>query len=143
MEDSIQITVIAAGFDESTSSSKPSQRRPETRRSAQWSASSLERPSHKGASLRQPSSSSGRNGGNYYDELLKEATETVLTTGVASASALQRRLHVGFSRAARLIDMMEQLGIVGTGDKVRQREILADEDTAKEILEKAGCIGEE
>ena len=81
--------------------------------------------------------------GSYDDDLLAEAAETVLATGVASARALQRRLPVSFSRASRLIDMMEQLEIVGPGDEVRQREILADKDTAKEILEKAGCVGKE
>ncbi|MCR5336580.1 MAG: DNA translocase FtsK, partial [Synergistes sp.] len=89
----------------------------------------------------QGSGSSGGNGGSFDDELLEEAVETVLSTGIASASGLQRRLRVGFSRASRLIDMMEQLGIVGAADGARPREILVDEDTAKEILEDAGCGG--
>lgn len=91
----------------------------------------------------QTGSSSGGNGGSFDDELLEEAVDTVLATGIASASGLQRRLRVGFSRASRLIDMMEQLGIVGAADGARPREILVDEDTAKEILEEAGSGGEE
>ena len=91
----------------------------------------------------QGGGSSGRNGETYDDELLEEAVETVLASGIASASFLQRRLRVGFSRASRLIDMMEQLGIVGAADGARPREIMVDEDTAKEILEEAASGGEE
>ena len=84
----------------------------------------------------------GGNGGTFDDELLEEAVETVMTTGIASASGLQRRLRVGFSRASRLIDMMEQLGIVGPADGARPREILVDEDGADELLENARNGGE-
>lgn len=71
------------------------------------------------------------------DDLLEDAISTVMTTGIASASGLQRRLRVGFSRASRLIDMMEQLGIVGPADGARSREILVDEEGAEELLKKA------
>lgn len=81
--------------------------------------------------------SGGASGGTFDDDLLEEAIETVLSTGIASASGLQRRLRVGFSRASRLIDMMEQLGIVGPADGARAREILVDEDGARELLEEA------
>ena len=84
----------------------------------------------------------GGNGGTFDDELLEEAVETVMTTGIASASGLQRRLRVGFSRASRLIDMMEQLGIVGPADGARPREILVNEDGADELLENARNGGE-
>lgn len=89
----------------------------------------------------QGNGASGGNGGDYDDELLQEALETVMSTGIASASGLQRRLRVGFSRASRLIDMMEQLGIVGAADGARPREILVDEETAKELLEDAESGG--
>ena len=79
----------------------------------------------------------GNGGGTFDDDLLEEAVETVMSTGIASASGLQRRLRVGFSRASRLIDMMEQLGIVGPADGARPREILVDEDGAEELLENA------
>ncbi len=79
----------------------------------------------------------GASGGTFDDDLLEEAVETVLATGIASASGLQRRLRVGFSRASRLIDMMEQLGIVGPADGSRPREILVDEDGAQELLDEA------
>ena len=71
------------------------------------------------------------------DDMLEDAIDTVLSTGIASASGLQRRLRVGFSRASRLIDMMEQLGIVGPADGARAREILVDESGAKELLDNA------
>lgn len=77
------------------------------------------------------------NDGTFDDEMLEEAVEMVLSTGIASASGLQRRLRIGFSRASRLIDMMEQLGIVGPADGARPRDILVDEDTARELMEDA------
>lgn len=61
----------------------------------------------------------------------------MLATGIASASGLQRRLRVGFSRASRLIDMMEQLGIVGPADGSRPRDLLVDEEGAQELLDEA------
>ncbi|MDO4560990.1 MAG: DNA translocase FtsK 4TM domain-containing protein [bacterium] len=90
----------------------------------------------------QGGGAAGGNGGVFDDDLLEEAVETVMTTGIASASGLQRRLRVGFSRASRLIDMMEQLGIVGPADGARPREILVDEEGARELLEDAGNGGE-
>lgn len=75
--------------------------------------------------------------GTYDDELLPQALETVMATGVASASGLQRRLRVGFSRASRLIDMLSQIGIIGEADGSRPREILVDEETATNMLERA------
>ena len=68
------------------------------------------------------------------DPLLEEAVEVVLATGIASASRLQRQLRIGFTRAARLIDTMEQLGIVGPQEGSKPRDILIDEDRAREIL---------
>ncbi len=58
------------------------------------------------------------------DELYDEAVKVVLESGQASASILQRRLRLGFTRAARLIDMMEEEGIVGPYRGARPREIL-------------------
>jgi S-DNA-T family DNA segregation ATPase FtsK/SpoIIIE len=72
--------------------------------------------------------------GGFDDALLEEAVKVVTSTGVASTSGLQRRLRVGFTRAGRLIDMMEKAGIVGPADGARPREILVDEEDAEEIL---------
>jgi S-DNA-T family DNA segregation ATPase FtsK/SpoIIIE len=61
------------------------------------------------------------------DELLTEAIKLVVTHQQGSISLIQRRLRVGYSRAARLIDMMEQLGIVGAFTGSKAREVLVDE----------------
>jgi len=74
---------------------------------------------------------------NLEDPLLEEAVSIILQTGIASASRLQRQLKIGFTRAARLIDTMEQLGMVGPQEASRPREILVDEDKAEEILRQA------
>ena len=50
---------------------------------------------------------------NEYDELLPQAVDVIFETGQASVSMLQRRLKLGYSRAARLVDQMEERGIVG------------------------------
>ncbi len=68
------------------------------------------------------------------DPMIRQAVNAVLESGIASASRLQRQLRVGFTRAARLVDAMETLGIVGPQEGSKPREILVDEDLAEEIL---------
>ena len=58
-----------------------------------------------------------------YDELLPAAVEVVLESGQASVSMLQRRLKLGYSRAARLVDQMEEMGIVGPS-RLKARQLL-------------------
>ncbi|OGZ40629.1 MAG: hypothetical protein A3B04_02955 [Candidatus Portnoybacteria bacterium RIFCSPLOWO2_02_FULL_39_11] len=70
------------------------------------------------------SSSGGESGAD--DDLYNEARETVIQSGKASASLLQRRLRVGYARAARLLDMLEDNGVVGPGDGAKPREVLVD-----------------
>ncbi len=67
-------------------------------------------------------------GENDDDELLNEAIETVKSARKASASLLQRRLKVGYARAARLLDMMEERGIIGPGDGAKPREVFYNND---------------
>jgi len=62
-------------------------------------------------------------GGSNEDELFEEAVKLVREAKKASASLLQRRLSVGYARAARLIDIMEQKGIVGPGEGAKPREV--------------------
>ncbi len=57
------------------------------------------------------------------DEMYDEAVEMVRESGKASASYLQRRLKVGYARAARLLDLMENNGLIGPGDGAKAREI--------------------
>ncbi len=58
------------------------------------------------------------------DDLLPEARDLVVAAGKASASLLQRRLKVGYARAARLLDLMEQQGVIGPGEGAKPRAIL-------------------
>ncbi len=58
------------------------------------------------------------------DELLSDAKEVIVQAGKASASLLQRRLKVGYARAARLLDLLEEQGIIGPGDGAKPRDIL-------------------
>ena len=58
------------------------------------------------------------------DELYEAAKEEVLRAGKASTSYLQRKLAVGYSRAARLVDMLEKNGIIGPGHGAKPREVL-------------------
>lgn len=58
------------------------------------------------------------------DELFEEAKNTVVQAGKASASYLQRRLKIGYARAARLLDLLEERGIIGPGDGAKPREVL-------------------
>ena len=60
------------------------------------------------------------------DELYDKAVETVLQSGQASASHLQRRLKLGYARAARIIDQMEGEGLIGPSEGSKPREILVD-----------------
>jgi len=62
------------------------------------------------------------------DDLFDDAVRFVVQSGQASTSMLQRRFRVGFSRAGRLIDMMEQDGIIGPADGSKPREILVPKD---------------
>lgn len=61
------------------------------------------------------------------DELFDDAVNVVKEAKKASASLLQRRLAVGYARAARLLDMMENRGIIGPGDGAKPREVYLDE----------------
>ena len=67
------------------------------------------------------------------DDLYDEAARLVVSTGQASISYLQRRLRVGFSRAARLVDMMEAEGIVSAAMGGKPREVLVDKGYFEEV----------
>jgi S-DNA-T family DNA segregation ATPase FtsK/SpoIIIE len=58
------------------------------------------------------------------DELFKDAVEVVCQYDRASASLLQRRLSVGYARAARIVDQLESAGVVGPADGSKPREVL-------------------
>jgi S-DNA-T family DNA segregation ATPase FtsK/SpoIIIE len=67
------------------------------------------------------------------DDLYDEAARIVVSSGQASISYLQRRLRIGFSRAARLIDMMEAEGLVSAGAGGKAREVLVKKDYFEEV----------
>lgn len=87
--------------------------------------------------LEQQKKSVSARGGFSKDEFFDEAVKMVLETGQASVSMLQRRLRLGYTRAARLIDAMEEEGIVGPFRGSKPREILIKEyqDKSEEPLE--------
>ena len=58
------------------------------------------------------------------DELYSQALEIIKSEGKASTSFLQRKLQIGYNRAARIIDMMEEKGIVSKANHVGKREVL-------------------
>ncbi len=69
------------------------------------------------------------------DEVYEEAKRVILETGQASVSMVQRRLGLGYTRAARLIDMMEEEGVVGPYRGAKPREILIERPNAKKDKE--------
>ncbi|MGH7259904.1 MAG: DNA translocase FtsK 4TM domain-containing protein [Nitrospiraceae bacterium] len=69
------------------------------------------------------------------DEVYEQAKELVISSGQASASLIQRRLRVGYPRAARMIEQMEQEGIVGAPGRDGRREVLVRRGTAGEELD--------
>jgi S-DNA-T family DNA segregation ATPase FtsK/SpoIIIE len=62
------------------------------------------------------------------DELYDEAKETVIEFQKASTSLIQRTLKVGYGRAARLMDMLEENGVIAKGDGAKPREVLMKEE---------------
>lgn len=69
------------------------------------------------------------------DELFAEAARVVVEAGQASVSLLQRRLRVGYTRAARLIDQLEEAGIVGPYEGSKPRLVFKNRDVVKSLLE--------
>lgn len=67
------------------------------------------------------------------DDLYDQAAKIVVSSGQASISYLQRRLRIGFSRAARLVDMMEADGLVSSGTTGKPREVLVKPDYFEEV----------
>ena len=76
----------------------------------------------------------GAAAGGSTDELFEEAAKIIVRHQQGSVSLLQRRLKVGYSRAARLIDELEAAGIVGPFDGSKAREVLVETDAELEII---------
>ena len=69
------------------------------------------------------------------DELYEEARVTVTEAGKASTSYLQRKLRIGYARAARLMDMLEERGVIGAGDGAKPREVIDSSAGYGEVAE--------
>ena len=78
---------------------------------------------------------------NGYDELLPAAIEVVLEVGQASVSMLQRRLKLGYGRAARLVDQMEEKGVVGPFEGSKPRQLLITKEQWQEMRYRQGMDG--
>lgn len=74
------------------------------------------------------------------DPLLAEAKEVIMQAKKASASLLQRRLRVGYARAARILDLLEAQGVIGPGDGAKPRDVLigsGDNDTISDTADES------
>jgi len=74
---------------------------------------------------------------DFDDPMLEEAIRIVVNAGQASVSMLQRRLRLGYSRAARLVDMMEAKGIVGAYEGSKPRSVMITPEELNEMINKA------
>lgn len=87
-------------------------------------------PSYNDEVISQPVQLNGKGGivmgggGDDLDSSWNEAVEVVVTSGKASTSFLQRKLRIGYGRASRLMDMMEERGIIGPADGAKPRQVL-------------------
>ena len=76
----------------------------------------------------------GQGNGKQEDDLLPDAVRIVMDSGSASISMIQRRLRVGYARAARLVDIMEQMKLVSGFDGSKPRKVLIDEAGYAELF---------
>lgn len=81
------------------------------------------------------------------EELLQEAKDVILRAGKASASLLQRRLRIGYARAARVLDILEERGFIGPSDGAKPREIIEEaweeEETQSELGEEPSEVDQD
>jgi DNA segregation ATPase FtsK/SpoIIIE, S-DNA-T family len=100
---------------------------------AQYEENFLAAPHEEGEDGGIASGGDGEGGDDEHDELYQDAVRIVLEYGKASTSLLQRRLRIGYGRAAHLIDLMERDGIVGAADGPKPREVLKRPDWLSEV----------
>ncbi|MGD0213016.1 MAG: DNA translocase FtsK [Terriglobales bacterium] len=102
---------------------------------AQYQEKFLETPKEDRAAAGDGTDDSGEISADDNDPLFNDAVRLVIEFGKASTSLLQRRLRIGYGRAAHLIDLMERDGIVGAADGPKPREVLKRPDWISEIEE--------
>ena len=95
-----------------------------------------------GDSSAAPEKESGSIAGEY-DDMLPQAAEVVLEMKQCSVSMLQRRLKLGYSRAARIVDQMEELGIVGPYEGAKPRSVPIDRNGWNQIQVQLGLASED
>ena len=76
------------------------------------------------------------------DNLYEDARATVEAAGRASTSYLQRKLKIGYSRAARLMDVLEEHGVIGPADGSKPREVLSTDRTSRGIASDGQARGD-
>ncbi len=75
----------------------------------------------------------GRSGSKFEDDKYPEAVELVIEKDAASISMLQRKLRIGYNRAARIVDHMEENGVIGESRGTKKRKVLVDESYLKQL----------
>ncbi|PYT76158.1 MAG: cell division protein FtsK [Acidobacteria bacterium] len=103
---------------------------------AKYQEELLEAPKEENGNTADGTNEADSDGGDDVDDdLYQDAVRVVCDAGRASTSTLQRRLRIGYGRAARLIDLMEKDGIVGPPDGTKPREVLKNRNWMKEFDE--------
>ena len=100
---------------------------------AKYQEELLEAPKDENAKAEPGEDAEADAGDDVDDDLYQDAVRVVCDAGRASTSTLQRRLRIGYGRAARLIDLMEKDGIVGPPDGTKPREVLKNRNWMKEF----------
>jgi S-DNA-T family DNA segregation ATPase FtsK/SpoIIIE len=104
---------------------------------AKYQEELLEAPKDENGKAEGEAEGDPEGGEDVNDDLYQDAIRVVCDAGRASTSTLQRRLRIGYGRAARLIDLMEKDGIVGPPDGTKPREVLKNRNWMKEFDESA------
>jgi S-DNA-T family DNA segregation ATPase FtsK/SpoIIIE len=74
------------------------------------------------------------------DQFFEQAVRLVVNNGQCSTSMLQRRFRIGYTRAARIVEMMEERGIVGPLNGAKPREILVTRDEVEQMFRPGGVV---
>jgi S-DNA-T family DNA segregation ATPase FtsK/SpoIIIE len=93
------------------------------------------RPDYK-IQIQESSFMESSGGSDERDDLYDQAVQLVVNTGQASASFIQRRMRVGYPRAARMIEMMEEDGVIGPAMGGKAREVLAKQSISRKMYDK-------